>query len=90
MPKSKRHQYGLAALHRLTPAEYAEQLVRQGGVCAICKADPATLSRMLAVDHDHVTGAFRGLLCINCNTGLGKFGDDPALLRAAAEYLEAA
>jgi hypothetical protein len=42
----------------------------------------------LAVDHSHETGAFRGLLCHSCNRAIGLLGDDPARLRAAAEYLE--
>lgn len=51
--------------------------------CAICgRADPSHW------DHDHQTGVWRELLCRGCNIGLGHFGDDPARLRAAADYLE--
>ncbi len=55
----------------------------QGGLCAICRTAPAE-----HVDHDHVTGRVRQLLCFNCNGGLGQFKDDPAVLRAAASYVE--
>jgi len=61
-------------------------LTKQGGVCLVCFCPPA--GKRLAVDHDHVTGAVRGLLHIRCNAGLGQFDDDPALLRQAADYLE--
>lgn len=56
--------------------------------CSICGS---TISlgglRRLALDHDHVTGKFRGGLCSNCNTALGMFKDDPELLRKAIDYL---
>ena len=58
-------------------------LEAQGGTCAICQSAPAE-----HVDHDHDTGAVRALLCFNCNGGLGQFRDDPAVLRAAADYVE--
>ena len=67
----------------------------RGGLCAICGKAETHLSRKgeitrLAIDHDHVTGAIRALLCHACNVGIGTFGDDPDLLRAAASYIERA
>lgn len=72
--------------------EYQAMFVAQNGVCAICaQPERDTHSgkvKALAVDHHHETGAMRGLLCSGCNTGLGKLGDDPIRLRAAADYIE--
>lgn len=64
----------------------------QDGLCACC-GRPESVKRndnlkWLAVDHCHSTGAVRGLLCNNCNNGIGRFRDDPKLLRTAADYLE--
>ena len=73
----------------LTPADYDEMVETQNGRCMICDADqPGTESGYWPVDHDHATGRVRALLCSACNAGLGLFGDDPARLRAAADYLE--
>jgi hypothetical protein len=41
------------------------------------------------LDHDHVTGAFRGFICDSCNTGMGKFRDNPDLMQRAIDYLKA-
>jgi hypothetical protein len=75
--------YHLRRRYGITAADADALLAAQGGLCAICRAAPAG-----HVDHDHDTGAVRALLCFNCNGGLGQFKDDPALLRAAADYVE--
>lgn len=59
----------------------------QGKMCAICKCTKPRGGRW-AVDHCHKTGKIRAILCMICNTGVGKFNDDPVLLRTAADYLE--
>lgn len=77
-------------LYGLSQERYEAMLAEQGARCAICGSeDWPGKDRRPHVDHCHKTGAVRGLLCGNCNTGLGQFADDPARLRAAAEYLEA-
>lgn len=55
---------------------------RQAGCCAIC-GQPSKL----VVDHCHASGEVRGLLCDDCNVGLGRYDDDPERLLAAAAYL---
>jgi hypothetical protein len=62
----------------------------QGSACAICKRTDTGVARtkMLSIDHNHVTGKVRGLLCNWCNQGLGHFRDSPELLIKAAEYLK--
>lgn len=78
----KRH-YGI------TPECYATQLQAQGGVCAICRTDdPKDRWGIFAVDHDHETGAVRGLLCGPCNRALGNMQDDVTRLERAAAYLQ--
>lgn len=80
---------GLKNLYGLTVHEVDALCASQGGLCAICgRANPPHVKQALAVDHQHGTKHIRGLLCLHCNQGLGKFRDDPSLLRLAAEYLE--
>lgn len=66
--------------------DYQRMLRRQNGVCAICDGPPDGPS--FCVDHCHITGELRGLLCHSCNIGMGRLGDDPNLLRRAVKYLE--
>ncbi|HET9967270.1 MAG TPA: endonuclease VII domain-containing protein [Streptosporangiaceae bacterium] len=75
----------------ITPEQYEAVRAAQDGRCAICRtAEWTGKGKWPHTDHDHVTGAFRGILCGNCNTGIGMLGHDPARLRAAADYLERA
>jgi hypothetical protein len=71
----------LRRTYKITIDEYDQSLVKQGGKCAMCLAPSARGMGRWHVDHNHVTGQVRGLLCQNCNIGLGKLGDDP--LKAA-------
>ena len=73
-----RRKYGL------TFEEFDAMRVRHRSCCAICEVRAASL----LVDHDHRTGDVRGLLCSNCNFGIGDFADDPELCLRAARYLE--
>lgn len=84
----QRRERALRDLYGITPAEYDSMFVAQQGRCAICGSDNSGADgRRMFVDHDHVTGAVRALLCACCNTGLGMFADDPDRLLAAAAYL---
>lgn len=80
--------YALQRTYGITLAEYDTMLIAQGGGCAICGRSPEENGRRLGVDHDHETGEVRGLLCGNCNQGIGFFKDDTGRLRSAANYLE--
>lgn len=71
----------------MTVDKYEEMLKIQNNVCAICGNSPKESAR-LAVDHDHLSGKVRGLIHRKCNSAIGLLNDDPALLRAAADYLE--
>lgn len=76
--------------YKMTREEFEAKVEAQGGLCASCGELPAAHRKHegLVVDHDHYTGELRDLLCSNCNTGLGLFGDDSRKLRLAADYLD--
>ena len=65
--------------------DYDELLEQQSGGCAICGRQPGKIS--LHVDHDHESGAVRGLLCVGCNNALGQFHDSTDLLARASSYV---
>ena len=78
----------LLKAYGITLEDYYKILKFQGGVCAVCKKSPDGRGK-LHVDHNHITGIIRGLLCYSCNAGLGKFKEDPELFRRAVVYLKA-
>lgn len=83
---TRRHYF--KQLYGLT-VEQVEEMAAKG--CEICGTSEWTGKHARPhVDHCHKTGRVRGILCGECNTGLGKFRDDPALLRRAVEYLSRA
>jgi hypothetical protein len=69
--------------------EYRRMWLKQGGVCMICRQPERTArNRLLTIDHDHVAGHVRGLLCSQCNRAIGLLNDDPIVIRAAASYVQ--
>lgn len=83
---AKSHASMVAKTYGITADDYATLLAAQGGRCAICRARPK--SKRLAVDHDHKTGAVRGLLCSRCNHDLmGSAWDSMAMVTALWHYM---
>jgi hypothetical protein len=73
--------------YKLTPEQVAVMKEAQQGCCAICGVGLDTT--ITNIDHCHTTGKVRGLLCVNCNRGLGAFGDNVRNMEKALEYLKA-
>lgn len=73
----------------MSVGEYDNLLASQNNTCAICErpAGEHSTYKELAVDHDHETGVVRGLLCAQCNVGLGMFQHKVELLLKAVQYL---
>lgn len=94
--KNNRHTFNLTSrlshYKRLgldiTKKEYLKLYQEQEGKCKICKKEPSGRKKVLCLDHCHDTLKVRGLLCDNCNAGLGKFKDNLKLLKQAINYLD--
>ena len=74
-----RRKYGLSE------KTYMGMWKKQDGKCGICYLE--SKQGWLGVDHNHKTGVIRGLLCSNCNFGIGSLKDNPRILRSAIKYL---
>jgi hypothetical protein len=90
----KRLEQHLRYKYGVTPEHFLQMWDSQAGLCAICESSLPDLlvyenrRRGYAIDHDHNTGKVRGILCTECNSVLGLAGDNPDILRRAAEYLD--
>ena len=77
----------LSTAYNLTVEDYQSIFDKQDGKCAICMTSVLDVTRILVVDHCHDSGTVRGLLCDNCNLGLGNFKDNIETLQQAIIYL---
>lgn len=77
----------LVRVYGITEEAYAAMSTQQRGKCAIC-AEPPEPGKRLYVDHNHLTGEVRALLCNNCNVALGLFKEREATLLAAVNYIK--
>lgn len=81
-------EYAYKRYYGITFDQYNELLIQQNRKCLICRRDISEVPRqILCVDHNHQNKQIRGLLCINCNTGLGNFHDSAEMLQSAISYL---
>lgn len=91
MPRNRNKTYEEQRISRIrmygiSVEDYERMLIEQDGGCYICGKKPEN-NRALDIDHDHVTGKVRGLLCSNHNRALGLLNDNPDLLLKSVEYL---
>lgn len=85
--QAKNKNYRQKYLYGLDSEKIEEILEAQGYRCAICGTHRDVLNRDLHIDHCHDSDKVRGLLCVNCNVGLGHFKDSVDLLTFAIAYL---
>lgn len=83
VPSELQNGYRIKSKYGLTPEQHKSLIAKQDGHCAICKKKFDTL----CIDHSHETGEVRGLLCGNCNKGIGFLQDNIELLQNAISYL---
>jgi len=86
--KEYQREWHIKYNHNITIEEYNRMFIKQEGKCMICNTHQNNLTKPLFIDHDHITGKIRGLLCGNCNSVLGHANDNKEILKDAIEYLE--
>ena len=86
--KKKQKEYDLKKKYGITQEQYNELYNKQNGCCIVCKKPQSELKKILCIDHNHKTGKVRGLLCDNCNSGIGLLKEDINILTNAINYLK--
>tara|TARA_E500000331_G_C16731395_1_gene486828 strand:- start:41 stop:475 length:435 start_codon:yes stop_codon:yes gene_type:complete len=86
---TKMKEHSLRKKYGINMNEYGQLLKEQNYECAICKSLEPKGKGAFHVDHCHETGRVRGLLCHNCNAGIGFLQDNPTILSKAIDYLKA-
>lgn len=74
--------------YNITLKMYNQMLIDQNNKCKICNRHANDLPKNLDVDHDHITGKVRGLLCGKCNMGIGYFQDNIEIINNALLYIK--
>lgn len=86
--KRQKQDYDLRRNYGISMDDYDKMSVAQGHRCAICNSQEMGKNKSrFSVDHDHITGRIRALLCNKCNQGIELMNDDPELLEKAAKYI---
>ena len=85
--KTCSRDYAWQYRYGISPEQYYELYQKQGGKCKICGAEVFE-GKYLCIDHNKETGEVRGLLCRECNVGLGMFKDSPDIIKKALKYLK--
>lgn len=73
--------------YSISKNQFEKLLAEQNNACAICRVPVKNLNRMICIDHCHTSGKLRGLLCHNCNSGIGLLKDNIQILEQAIQYL---
>lgn len=74
--------------YKITLEDYNKMLIAHNNSCAICGTHESEMRKGICIDHDHVTGKIRGLLCEPCNQGIGMFKDNIVSMASAINYLK--
>lgn len=85
--KATKRTYEVRSKYGLEPSEHKRIFDEHGGKCAICRKPESCFKKALHLDHCHKTGMMRGLLCVLCNTKLGRVKEDPKKFPESAHYL---